>query len=116
MLRVAVPNKGALSESASAVLAEAGYRKRSDSKDLTVLDNTNDVEFFFLRPKDIATYVGKGTLDLGITGRDMLVDSGAPVTEVIELGFGHSTFRLAAPKGTSDVGGKRIATDRKSVV
>ncbi len=114
MLRVAVPNKGALSESAAAVLAEAGYRKRSDSKDLTVLDINNDVEFFFLRPKDIAIYVGAGTLDLGITGRDLARDSGAQVDEELAMGFGSSTFRYAAPAGqkwgVDDLAGKRIAT------
>ena len=99
MLRVAVPNKGALSESASAILAEAGYRKRSDAKDLTVLDNTNDVEFFYLRPRDVALYVGKGQVDAGITGRDLLLDSGSTATEVMGLGFGGSTFRFAGRPG-----------------
>lgn len=120
MLRVAVPNKGALSESASAILAEAGYRKRSDAKDLTVLDNTNDVEFFFLRPKDIAIYVGAGTLDLGITGRDLAGDSGASVDEELSMGFGSSTFRYAAPAGSpwcvADLAGKRIATSYPNLV
>ncbi|MFW0794755.1 ATP phosphoribosyltransferase [Gordonia sp. CPCC 205515] len=120
MLRVAVPNKGALSESAAAVLAEAGYRKRSDAKDLTVLDNANDVEFFFLRPKDIAIYVGSGTLDLGITGRDLARDSGASVDEQLSMGFGSSTFRYAAPAGqdwtVADLAGKRVATSYPNLV
>jgi len=114
MLRVAVPNKGALSESAAEILAEAGYRKRTDPKDLTVIDPANNVEFFFLRPKDIAVYVGSGELDLGITGRDLAADSGAPVQELIPLGFGYSTFRYAGPADQdwhiSDLAGKRIAT------
>ncbi|MDJ0394974.1 ATP phosphoribosyltransferase [Rhodococcus sp. G-MC3] len=121
MLRVAVPNKGALSESAAEILKEAGYRRRSDSKDLTVLDPSNGVEFFFLRPKDIAIYVGSGQLDLGITGRDLALDSGAPVDELLGLGFGRSTFRYAAPEGdkewsTSDLAGKRIATSYPNLV
>lgn len=109
-LRVAVPNKGQLSEPARAMLREAGYLRSAGQRELMVNDPDNDVDFYFLRPKDIATYVGQGTLDLGICGRDMLVDSGAPVAEVIELGFGHSTFRLAAGTGTTSVEGKRIAT------
>ena len=109
-LRVAVPNKGQLSEPARAMLREAGYLRSAGQRELMVNDPDNDVDFYFLRPKDIATYVGQGTLDLGICGRDMLVDSGAPVAEVIELGFGHSTFRLAAATGTTSVDGKRIAT------
>ncbi|NLG54275.1 MAG: ATP phosphoribosyltransferase, partial [Rhodococcus sp.] len=99
MLRVAVPNKGSLSESAGEILSEAGYRRRTDSRDLTVLDLNNQVEFFFLRPKDIAIYVGSGELDLGITGRDLARDSKAPVAERLSLGFGRSTFRYAAPAG-----------------
>ncbi|MCA1676341.1 MAG: ATP phosphoribosyltransferase, partial [Actinobacteria bacterium] len=99
MLRVAVPNKGTLAEPASAMLAEAGYRQRHDPKDLTVIDATNEVEFFFLRPKDIAIYVGSGELDLGITGRDLAQDAEAPVVERLALGFGGSLFRYAAPAG-----------------
>lgn len=114
MLRVAVPNKGTLSAPASEMLAEAGYRGRYEQRDLTVLDPSNEVEFFFLRPKDIAIYVGSGELDLGITGRDLALDSGAEVVERLALGFGSSTFRYAAPAGRqwqiSDLQGKRLAT------
>jgi ATP phosphoribosyltransferase len=120
MLRVAVPNKGALSEPATEILAEAGYRRRTDSKDLTVIDPVNQVEFFFLRPKDIAIYVGSGQLDFGITGRDLVRDSGAPVRERLALGFGLSSFRYAAPAGhdwtTADLAGKRIATAYPNLV
>ncbi|MFQ6325194.1 ATP phosphoribosyltransferase [Nocardia sp. CWNU-33] len=120
MLRVAVPNKGALSESATSILSEAGYRKRTDSRDLTVLDPANQVEFFFLRPKDIAIYVGSGELDLGITGRDLALDSGATVQERLSLGFGRSTFRYAAPAGrewkVEDLYDKRIATSYPNLV
>ncbi|MEU4320326.1 ATP phosphoribosyltransferase [Nocardia fluminea] len=120
MLRVAVPNKGSLSEAATSILSEAGYRKRTDSRDLTVLDLANQVEFFFLRPKDIAIYVGSGELDLGITGRDLALDSGSPVSERLSLGFGRSTFRYAAPAGedwkVEDLAGKRIATSYPNLV
>lgn len=120
MLRVAVPNKGALSESAAEILSEAGYRRRSDVKDLTVLDPTNEVEFFFLRPKDIAIYVGSGELDLGLTGRDLALDSGADVEERLALGIGSSTFRYAAPTeqqwSVADLAGKRIATSYPNLV
>lgn len=121
MLRVAVPNKGALATSASEMLGEAGYRRRHDQRDLTVLDPNNEVEFFFLRPKDIAVYVGSGELDLGITGRDLALDSGAEVTERLGLGFGRSTFRFAAPADTelrsvADLRGKRLATSYARLV
>jgi len=120
MLRVAVPNKGALSEPATEILAEAGYRRRTDPKDLTVIDPVNQVEFFFLRPKDIAIYVGSGELDFGITGRDLVLDSDAPVRERLALGFGSSSFRYAGPAGnnwmTADLAGKRIATAYPNLV
>lgn len=114
LLKIAVPNKGALSESATNMLTEAGYRQRSDLKDLVLVDEANKVEFYYLRPRDIAVYVGEGTLDLGITGRDMLLDSGADAEEIMALGFGGSKFRFAAPGGgdyeLEDLNGKRIAT------
>ncbi|MEV0349603.1 ATP phosphoribosyltransferase [Nonomuraea sp. NPDC050680] len=120
MLRLAVPNKGALSEAAQTMLKEAGYRSRKDSKELVVLDEDNGCELFFLRPRDIAVYVGEGTLDAGITGRDMRVDSGAPVEEIMPLGFGGSTFRLAARVGAmtsvKDLDGLRIATSYAGVL
>ena len=99
MLRIAVPNKGSLSEPAVEMLHEAGYRVRRDARELTSARPDNDVEFFYLRPRDIAVYVGSGTVDVGITGRDLLLDSGSSAVEVISLGFGGSTFRYAAPRG-----------------
>lgn len=120
MLRVALPNKGQLAEPARDMLREAGYLASSAARDLVVQDPDNDVEFFFLRPKDIAVYVGEGTLDVGITGRDMLLDSGADAEELATLGFGGSTFRLAAPPGTAssigDLAGRRIATSYPGVL
>jgi ATP phosphoribosyltransferase len=120
MLRVAVPNKGTLSGPASEILTEAGYRRRSDPRDLTVIDPVNEVEFFFLRPKDIAIYVGSGDLDFGITGRDLAQESLAPVRERLALGFGTSSFRYAAPAGrdwtVADLAGKRIATAYPNLV
>lgn len=115
MLRIAVPNKGSLAETASEMLREAGYTGRRDPKDLHVIDPHNDVEFFYLRPKDIATYVGSGALDVGITGRDLLLDARMPGAREIEaLGFGDSTFRFAGPPGrysaVHDLEGVRVAT------
>jgi ATP phosphoribosyltransferase len=114
MLRVAVPNKGSLSEAASAMLAEAGYRQRRDPRELVMVDPDNDIEFFFLRPRDIAVYVGSGTLDVGITGRDLLLDAQVAAEERLPLGFAASTFRFAGPVGrfssVQDLEGTRLAT------
>jgi len=114
MLRIAVPNKGSLADASIEILKEAGYRQRSDSRDLILIDNENSVEFYYLRPRDIAIYVGSGELEAGITGRDLLIDSGALADELLELNFGGSTFRFAAPAdrewSISDISGKRVAT------
>ena len=114
MLRIAVPNKGSLADSSISILKEAGYRQRSDSRDLVLIDPENIVEFYYLRPRDIAIYVGTGELEAGITGRDLLIDSGATSEEILYLDFGRSTFRFAAPVGTNmklaDISGKRVAT------
>ncbi|WP_342373298.1 ATP phosphoribosyltransferase [Propioniciclava soli] len=113
-LRIALPNKGSLAEATTHVLTEAGYRQRTDSKDLVLLDAANQVEFYYLRPRDIAVYVGERTLDLGFTGRDMLLDSAAAAEEVLALGFGGTKFRFAAPGASgwsaADLHGTRIAT------
>jgi ATP phosphoribosyltransferase len=121
VLRIAVPNKGVLSEPAAEMLAESGYRQRRSTKDLVVFDPDNDTEFFYLRPRDIAVYVAAGTLDVGVTGRDMLLETapldgeGPTAVEVMPLGFGRSSFRFASPVGSGiervdQLAGKRIAT------
>jgi len=120
MLRIAVPNKGTLSETAVQMLQEAGYATRRDPKELIVSDPRNDVEFFYLRPRDIATYVGSGALDVGVTGRDLLLDSHSTAVEVDELDFGASTFRFAGPIGRFDsleqLSGVRVATSYAALV
>ncbi|GHH92508.1 ATP phosphoribosyltransferase [Streptomyces capillispiralis] len=120
MLRIAVPNKGSLSGPAAEMLHEAGYQQRRESKELRIVDPTNEVEFFYLRPRDIAIYVSSGRLDIGITGRDLLVDSGARAEEILPLGFARSTFRYATRPGTAggvaDLGGMTIATSYEGIV
>lgn len=119
MLRIAIPNKGQLSEPARDMLREAGYVLAASTRELVVQDPENDVEFFFLRPRDIATYVASGTLDVGITGQDMLADSGATADTLLELAFAPSTFRLAGPTGNNqhgDIAGKRIATSYPGIL
>lgn len=114
LLKIALPNKGSLADGAAAMMREIGYRQRTDPKDLTLIDADHNVEFYYLRPRDIATYIGEGILDLGITGRDLLLDSGAHADEVLPLGFGGSRFRFAAPADQistlAGLHGKRVAT------
>jgi ATP phosphoribosyltransferase len=114
VLKIAVPNKGSLADASIEILKEAGYRQRVDSRDLVLTDPENGVEFYYLRPRDIDLYVGTGELEAGITGRDLLIDSGADAQEILSLGFGSSTFRFAGPAANSwkveDLSGKRVAT------
>ncbi|GAA1362047.1 ATP phosphoribosyltransferase [Streptomyces beijiangensis] len=120
MLRIAIPNKGSLSGPAMAMLHEAGYQQRKESKELVLVDPGNQVEFFYLRPKDIAIYVSSGKLDIGITGEDLLIDSGVGAEVILPLGFARSTFRFAAKPGTvsavADLAGKTIATSYEGIV
>lgn len=120
MLRIAVPNKGSLADSSAEMLREAGYRVRRDSKELVLIDPDNEVEFFYLRPRDIAVYVGSGTVDCGVTGRDLLLDSGSAAIEVMGLGFGASTFRYAGRPGqcetVAEIAGHRVATSYPGLV
>jgi ATP phosphoribosyltransferase len=120
MLKIAVPNKGTLSDTAAEMLREAGYAVRRDPKELIVADPRNEVEFFYLRPRDIATYIGSGALDVGITGRDLLLDSGTVAREVQALDFGASTFRFAGPIGRfsslAELEGTRVATSYTGLV
>jgi len=115
MLSVAIPNKGILSENAVSILKEAGYATRRDLAELHLVDEINQIEFFYLRPRDIATYVGEGSLDAGITGLDLLMDSASKAEEVANLGFGESNFRFAVSADSkietiAELAGKRIAT------
>lgn len=120
-IKVALPNKGSLADAATTIFRSAGYRQRHDAKDLIFLDPENEIEFYYLRPRDIATYVGNGDLDLGITGRDLLLDSGAKAIELLDLEFGKSTMRFAKPEemvisSPEDLAGKRIATSYPQLV
>ncbi|WP_328497594.1 ATP phosphoribosyltransferase [Streptomyces sp. NBC_00414] len=120
MLRIAVPNKGSLSGPAGEMLHEAGYQQRREAKELRIVDPENEVEFFYLRPRDIAIYVSSGKLDIGITGRDLLIDSAADAEEILPLGFARSTFRFATKPGTvktvDDLAGKTVATSYEGIV
>lgn len=121
MLKIAIPNKGQLADPTQKLLREAGYLRSHHPRDLVVSDPENDVEFFFLRPRDVATYVGEGTLDFGITGKDLLLDSKSKANSIMDLGFGLSSFRIAMPsikdtKDISSLNNLRIATSYPNIL
>lgn len=120
MLKIAIPNKGALSEKSVALIKEAGYKCKRGGRELVVRDMNNQIEFFYLRPRDIALYVSNGIVDLGITGRDLAIDSKADYNELLPLDFGNSRFFYAVPKESGltpdNFGGKRIATSYPTIV
>ena len=120
MLKIAIPNKGSLSDESKTLISEAGYSCKRYSRELKVVDAQNKVEFIFLRPRDIAVYVQNGIIDLGITGRDLALDSEAEVSELLPLGFGRSSFCYAVPEESlltpEGFQGKRIATSYPALV
>ena len=122
MLKIALPNKGSLADDSIRILIEAGYRQRTDSRDLVTIDSENDIEFYYLRPRDIAIYVSSGELDLGITGEDLLIDSEVNAQILLKLGYGKSTFRFALPAALANAStesalqGKRIATSYPGIL
>jgi ATP phosphoribosyltransferase len=122
LLKIALPNKGSLADDSIRILIEAGYRQRTDSRDLVTIDSDNDIEFYYLRPRDIAIYVSSGELDLGITGEDLLIDSEVNAQILLKLGYGKSTFRFALPAALANsstesaLQGKRIATSYPGIL
>ena len=120
MLKVALPNKGTLSDESMLLVKEAGYKIRLEGRELLVSDIANDVEFLFLRPRDIAVYVADGIIDLGITGRDLLLEQRCPSCRTESPGFGKSRFCYAVPKESKlqpeNFQGLRIATSYPSIV
>ena len=120
MLKVAIPNKGALSEGAVEILATAGYRCRRYGRELNIIDREHQTEFLYLRPRDIAVYVANGVIDAGITGRDLTFDSMTDVNEVLPLNFGRSRFCYAVPAGSGltpeKFNGLRVATSYPNIV
>ncbi|MGM0442683.1 MAG: ATP phosphoribosyltransferase [Fibrobacterota bacterium] len=120
MLKIAIPNKGALSDKSVTLIKEAGYSCKRSGRELVVRDRKNDVEFYYLRPRDITTYVNRGIVDLGITGRDLALDSRLDYSELLPLNFGNSRFFYAVAQELDitpdDFDGKRIATSYPTLV
>jgi len=100
-LRLAVPNKGRLSERSVQILKQSGLEIEdgSDRKLFAAIKN-RDLEVMFLRAQDIVRFVHQGAVDLGITGRDLVLEAGMDVKTLIELNFGYCRLAIAAPENS----------------
>ena len=114
MLSVALP-KGRLGEKAYALLEKAGYacpEILEDSRKLIFTSPDGSVSYFWVKPSDVGVYVERGAADLGVVGKDILLESQSDVYELLDLGIGKCRLAVAAPNGFQDDGERtlRIAT------
>jgi ATP phosphoribosyltransferase len=116
-MRVAVPNKGRLHEPSVDLLERAGLSIESTADRKLYVDTVDpDVSVLFARAADIPEYVRDGAAAVGITGRDQVIESGADLTELVDLEFGQCRLVLAAPEGgavdaPADLTGGSVATE-----
>lgn len=116
MIRIALPNKGRLSETALELFATAGLKAEFSSERALVAQLGPDFEAIFVRAADIPEYVADHAADLGLTGADLVAESGREVTELLDLGFGRCRLAVAVPDASTiqvpgDVpAGSRVAT------
>jgi ATP phosphoribosyltransferase len=121
MIKLAVPNKGMLSEPAMDLLKTCGYKANKSIKTLSSIDSANGIEFYFLRPSDIPMYVGKGIIDAGITGLDFCAEALSPAVKILDLPFGASRHCAAVPEQSKcqkleELENLRIATSFPGIV
>ena len=124
VLKIALPS-GSLRESTLNLFANAGYRILANHRSYIPSIDDPDLEGLFLRAQEIAQYVERGVLDVGLTGKDWILENGADVVEVAELPFSKSTAQparwvIAVPEESpvrtvDDLQGKRIATELVNV-
>lgn len=117
MLTIAL-SKGRLADQAIELLEKAGYdctAAKEKSRKLILEDPTTGLRFILAKPTDVPTYVEYGAADIGVVGKDTLLEAGRQLYEVIDLGFGKCRLCVAGPKNLKDgkfdlIPNKRIAT------
>ncbi len=119
-LRIALPNKGRLEEPATELLSQSGMRFEKTARSLSVPISNIDIELLFVRTEDICELVADGVAGIGITGLDLVGESGTDVEVVAELGFGRCRLAAAVPASSpvteiEEFAGLRIATSHPSV-
>jgi ATP phosphoribosyltransferase len=98
-LKFAIPNKGRLSERTVQILNHAGLEIEG-ADDRKLYTNVRNLSVMFLRASDIVRFVHKGAVDIGVTGKDIVLESGLDVKTVYELDYGHCRLSIAAPEGS----------------
>ncbi len=114
-LRLAIPNKGRLVEPTLRLLHDAGLVFDEHDRSLVALVQNYDLDILFVRTNDVIEFVGDGVADLGITGADLLRETGAELPVVRPLGYGRCRLAAAVPNDTryqtvGDLAGLRVAT------
>lgn len=116
MLRIALPNKGRLAEEARDLFNDAGLEVKSRSDRALTASLGGEFEAIFVRAQDIPEFVADGAADVGITGWDLISESGRPLTSIADLGFGRCRLAVASRDDSgidsiADVkAGARVAT------
>jgi ATP phosphoribosyltransferase len=115
LLRIGMPSKGRLSELAAQLLADAGLSFRRSERSLFAKCKDMPVEITFLRTDDIPVLTAEGAIDLGITGADLVAESGAELVHRLDLGVGSCRLALCVADDSPvtdprQLAGKRIAT------
>lgn len=95
LIRIAIPNKGRLSEEALDLFRRAGLPAQFRAERALMAGLGEDFQALFVRSEDIPEFVADGAADLGITGSDLVLESGREVTELLDLGFGRCRLVLA---------------------
>jgi ATP phosphoribosyltransferase len=114
-LRLAVPNKGRLVEPTIQLLHDAGLIFEEHDRSLVARVQNMDLDILFVRTNDVIEFVGDGVADLGVTGVDLLVETGAELPRIRELGYGRCRLAAAVPadsaiRGLEELVGLRVAT------
>ncbi len=114
-MRFAIPNKGRLEAPTARLLQQAGFRYERSERSLAVPVLDRNIELLFVRADDICELVTDGVADLGVTGLDLVAESGAEIEVLADLGYGHCRLAAAVPNASpvesvADFEGLRVAT------
>jgi ATP phosphoribosyltransferase len=114
-LRIGVPSKGRLAEVSMQLLKEAGLNFRRQDRSLFARVREMPIDITFLRTDDIPVLCAEGAIDMGITGADLVTESGVELVERLQLGMGNCRLAICVPeeadvRSPKDLAGKRIAT------